>query len=70
MTRLFIVCLIVVILPTACGGGKMGSMSNSELAAKYDDCALKNPTSPGRVTACENIKKECASRRNTGNYTC
>ncbi|MFT5084653.1 MAG: hypothetical protein ACI9Y1_002708, partial [Lentisphaeria bacterium] len=29
-----------------------------------------NPTSPGRVTACENIRKECERRRKDGNFAC
>lgn len=45
-------------------------MSNQELAAKNDECVRGNPTSPGKVTACENIKKECARRREEGNFAC
>jgi len=46
------------LLFTACEG-KMQKMSNAELAEKRADCVRNNPTSPGRVTACENIRKEC-----------
>ena len=53
----------------ACGGG-MSGMSNQELAAKSDECVRRNPTSPGKVTACENIRKECERRRKDKNYAC
>lgn len=54
----------------ACGGGKLAGLENAELAAKRDECTRQNPTSPGRVTACENIRKECERRRKEGNYAC
>ena len=50
--------------------GKMQKMTNSELAEKRAECVRKNPTSPGRVTACENIRKECEARREKGNFAC
>ena len=65
---LSILCLLMGIC--ACGEGKMQAMSNQELAAKRDECVRKNPTSPGRVTACENIREECEKRRKKGNYAC
>lgn len=65
--------LICIVLTSAflvaCEGG-LKSMSNQELAAKNDECVRGNPTSPGKVTACENIKKECARRREEGNFAC
>lgn len=54
----------------ACNGSKLRNMDNSELAAKRDECVSKNPTAPGKVTACENIRKECERRRKEGNYAC
>lgn len=53
----------------ACEGGMKG-MSNQELAGKRDACLQNNPTSPGKVTACENIRKECERRRKEGNFAC
>ena len=50
--------------------GKMQKMSNQELVEKRAECVRSNPTSPGRVTACENIRKECERRRKEGNYAC
>lgn len=50
--------------------GRMTKMSNQELAAKRDECVRRNPTNPGKVTACENIRRECESRRKDGNFAC
>jgi len=50
--------------------GKMQKMSNQELAQKHSECVRNNPTSPGRVTACENIRKECEARREKKIYAC
>jgi len=60
-----------LLLLTACdGNSKMSQMSNGELAGKRDECLRANPSSPGKVTACENIRKECERRRGEGNYAC
>lgn len=66
--KLALICIFGLVL-VACEGG-MKSMSNQELAMKNDECVMGNPTSPGKVTACENIKKECARRRKDGNFAC
>lgn len=60
--------LVTVIALTAalCGcdsSSKMKALSDNELAAKYGQCLDKQPTAPGRVTACENLRKECDRRR-------
>jgi len=63
--------IAVLVLVVACeGNSKMKQMSNSELASKRDECLRVNPSSPGKVTACENIRKECERRRGEGNYSC
>jgi len=62
--------IISALALAACDGGKMQKMSNQELAAKNEECVQGNPTSPGKVTACENVRKECERRRAEGNYTC
>jgi len=62
-TLLFAFCL------TACEG-KMQKMTDQELAQKNSECVRNNPTSPGRVTACENIRKECEARRKQKIYAC
>ena len=49
---------------------RLSALSNGELAFKNDECLLKQPTAPGMVTACENIRKECEKRRAKGNYSC
>ncbi|WP_075187136.1 hypothetical protein [Teredinibacter haidensis] len=61
--------LLMVAVLAACEGGLRG-LSNQELAAKNDECVMGNPTSPGKVTACENVRKECERRRKDGNFAC
>lgn len=66
-------CLLILSFSaavSACGGGKLGGLENGELAVKRDECVRQNPTSPGRVTACENIREECERRRKDGIYAC
>lgn len=62
--------LVWVLGVSACDGGGMQNMSNQELVAKNDNCMQRNPTSPGKATACENIRKECERRRKDGNFAC
>ena len=66
--RMFILFIVTFFL-AACDGGLKG-LTNQELALKNDECVQGNPTSPGKVTACENIKKECQRRRKEGNFAC
>ena len=69
MRMVWVVCCCMFVW--ACdGNSKMKAMSNGELSAKRDECLRGNPTSPGRVTACENIRKECERRRKDGNFAC
>lgn len=65
-----VLCVLCAVLLISACEGKMGKMSNQELVEKRDECVRGNPTSPGRVTACENIRKECEKRRKEGNYAC
>ncbi len=58
-----------VVFIAACES-KWQKMSNQELAEKSTECVRKNPTAPGAVTACENIRKECERRREQKNYAC
>lgn len=62
--------LILAMLVACEGNSKMRQMSNQELTGKRDRCLRNDPTSPGRVTACENIRKECERRREEGNFAC
>ena len=64
-----VIAVIVAFTLAACDGG-LKSLSNAEIAAKSDACIQGNPTSPGKVTACENIANECARRRKEGNFAC
>lgn len=67
--RIVIVSFVLPLLLAGCGS-KWKNMTNQELAAKHDECLRVNPTAPGMVTACENIRKECARRRSEGNFAC
>lgn len=59
------------LLLSACeGNSQLRDMSDSELSSKRDRCLRNDPTAPGQVTACENIRKECERRRRLGNFTC
>lgn len=72
LTNVGMVALALAVLMglSGCEGGKMQKMSDQELAAKSNSCVQNNPTSPGKVTACENIRKECERRRAEGNFAC
>lgn len=61
--------LLILLALVGCDGG-LKSLSNQEITAKRDECIQRNPTSPGKVTACENIRKECERRRKEGNFAC
>ncbi len=63
--------LMCLCLVAACeGSGTLREMSDSELSSKRDRCLRNDPTAPGQVTACENIRKECERRRAQGNFAC
>lgn len=68
-TKHVLVAMLMLFGLGACDGG-MNDMPNQELVAKRDECVQRNPTSPGKVTACENIRKECERRRKDGNFAC
>lgn len=70
MRTAFVVLLLSLLLAGCRDTAKLSDLSNGELASKNDECLRQQPTSPGRVTACENIRKECAKRRAKGNYSC
>jgi hypothetical protein len=70
MKRALLFIATVLLLAACEGNSKMRQMNNTELASKRDECLRIDPTSPGKVTACENIRKECERRRSEGNYAC
>ena len=69
MLRLLITVMLVGAM-AGCGGSKIRAVPDAELAAKHDECLRRNPTAPGQVTACENIRKECERRRKEKVYAC
>jgi hypothetical protein len=70
MNRILIAIVTTLFVAACDGGSKLSGMSDSELASKRNDCIRNNPTSPGRVTGCENIREECERRRKEGIYAC
>ena len=64
--------LVAVALLSGCdGGSKLKQMSDFDLSEKYAYCLDKKPTSPGKATACENLRRECELRREQlGSFVC
>ena len=67
--KTIVTVLMMGVVLHACDGG-LKNLTNQEIAAKNDECVQGNPTAPGKVTACENIRKECERRRKEGNFAC
>ena len=70
MTRICPYLITAALVMSACSNSKLRDLDDKDLANKRDDCLINMPDSPGRVTACENIRKECERRRQQYNYTC
>lgn len=68
--KMFVLASALILFTAACEGSSMRNMADAELASKRDQCLRNNPTAPGQVTACENIRKECERRRKQGNFAC
>ena len=59
LSTLFIVTLLLF----SCSRSGLSDLSTQELVAKSDECMENIPSAPGKVTSCENIRKECKRRR-------
>lgn len=61
-----------ILLLAGCGGdSRLKSLRDFELAERYATCLDRQPTAPGQVQACENIKRECERRREElGTFVC
>lgn len=69
--RIITFILVCLGLMVACeGNAQLRDLTDSELSSKRDRCLRNDPTAPGQVTACENIRKECDRRRAQGNFAC
>jgi len=69
--RLIVSVVALAALLSGCGGSKLEGLPDEELAEKYGQCLDKQPTAPGRVQACENMRRECERRRTElGKYVC
>lgn len=67
---LSLVTIAAALLLSGCGPSKMEAMDDHTLDSKYSYCLDRQPTSPGKVTACENLRKECERRAQNGRYVC
>ena len=59
-----------VIIIAACEKKGLAALTNAQLTEKNSDCAIHQPTAPGKATSCENVKRECAKRRKKGIHAC
>lgn len=64
--------LVAAMTLTACGtDSKLSRLTDYDLAERHAYCLDKAPTAPGKATACNNIKRECESRKvELGTYIC
>lgn len=55
-----------------CGGdSKIQGMSDYDLSERYSHCLDHEPTAPGQGQICENLRRECESRRKElGRFVC
>lgn len=69
--RFLLMALIAAVFAlNGCGPSKMEAMEDHVLDTKYAYCLDRQPTSPGKATACENLRKECERRARNGRYVC
>lgn len=71
MYRYLIIALTLLLL-LGCGrDSKIRSLTDYDLAERYGECLDGKPTAPGRVQACENLRRECERRREElGTFIC
>jgi len=60
-----------VLLGACDNSSKLQQIPDFELSEKYAVCLDRKPTSPGKATACENLRRECEIRREQlGSFVC
>lgn len=63
--------IFLTLLMMGCSDSKIQSMEDYDLAKGYGECLDRKPTAPGKVQACENLRKECERRKKElGSYVC
>ncbi len=67
MGRGIVIALTAAML-FACGDSKLAKMDDYDLSESYGQCLDRKPTSPGKVQACENLRKECEQRKQDRGY--
>jgi len=67
--RALLTLLPVVALLTGCES-KLASLSDTELQDRMFECRSTTEQSPGMAISCDNYRRECARRREAGNFVC
>jgi len=67
--RALLTLLPVVALLAGCEG-KLASLSDTELQDRMLECRSTTEQSPGMAISCDNYRRECARRREAGNFVC
>ena len=71
MYRIFVLCIYVLALTGCEKSSKLKKLDDYDLAQRYGECLDKKPTAPGKVQACENLRRECERRRQElGSFIC
>ena len=71
MYRVVVLCLSALLLAGCGKSSKIRTLNDYDLAQRYGECLDKKPTAPGKVQACENLRRECERRRaELGTFIC
>ena len=64
-------CLLLPLTALLAGcESKLASLSDTELQDKMYECRSTTEQSPGMAISCDNYRRECARRRDAGNFVC
>ncbi|MEZ5561157.1 MAG: hypothetical protein R3E86_21765 [Pseudomonadales bacterium] len=59
----------VMLLLGACES-KLASLTDAELQDRIYQCSINQDQSPGFAISCDNYRRECQRRRDSGRYVC
>ena len=68
-SKTLIFSLSALVVLGACSN-ELATVSDTELADTNYECQHSQGQSPGMAIRCDNIERECASRRDQGRYIC
>lgn len=63
-------CLVIAVSSAAACSSPMEDMADTELADAVYSCRNAVDQSPAFAIRCDNYQRECARRRDDGNYVC